>query len=84
MGVREYLIAVAGKQQFLWNELTESGYQAIDPGSDGIFRSRRFPGFWLDPDALWSIDLPRLFAVLQRGLATPEHDSFAKRLSESK
>ena len=81
MGVREYLIAEADKQQFLWNAWTGSAYQPLDPGSDGIFRSRCFPGLWLDPNALWSRDLPRLFAVLDQGLATPEHASFVERLA---
>ena len=81
MGIREYLIAVAGKQQFLWNVRTGSAYQMLNPGSDGIFRSRCFPGLWLDPNALWSGDLPRLFAALDQGLATPEHASFVERLA---
>ncbi len=84
MGVREYLVAVTGKQQFLWKELTENGYRPLDPDADGIIRSRTFPGLWLDPAALWNIDLPRLFAVLHQGLATPEHTSFVARLVGSK
>jgi Uma2 family endonuclease len=84
VGVREYLIAVAGKQQCLWKELTESGYRSLDPGADGIIRSRCFPGLWLDSAALWRIDLPRLFSVLQEGLDTPEHASFVSRLAGSK
>jgi Uma2 family endonuclease len=75
IGVREYLVAVAGKEQLLWNELTESGYRSLDPGADGIIRSRCFPGLWLDPAALWRLDLPRLLAILQQGIATAEHGS---------
>ena len=82
MGVREYLIAVAGKEQFLWKELGPGGYQPLLPGpADGIFRSRFFPGLWLDPAALWGRDLGRLFAVLHQGLATPEHAAFVTRLA---
>ena len=81
MGVREYLIAVSGKEQFLWKELAPGGYQPLDPGPDGIIRSRCFPGLWLDPAALWRRDLTRMFAVLQQGLATPEHAAFVARLA---
>ena len=81
MGVREYLIAVAGKEQFLWKELAPGRYQPFLPGPDGIFRSRFFPGLWLDPAALWSRDLARMFAVLQQGLATPEHTACVTRLT---
>jgi Uma2 family endonuclease len=80
MGVREYVIALVNTREVLWKELsTEGKYQPLEPGSDGIFRSRCFPGLWLDPAALWSRDLPRLFAVLQKGLATPEHAAFVAR-----
>jgi hypothetical protein len=46
---------------------------------EGIHRSRQFPGLWLDSAALFDNSLPRLFATLQRGLATPEHAAFAAR-----
>lgn len=80
MGVREYLVAVPSTQQLFWKELAEGGYRSLDPGADGILRSHCFPGLWLDPDALWRLDLARVFAVLQEGLASPEHAVFAKAI----
>jgi Uma2 family endonuclease len=83
-GVIEYLIADASQEQFLWKELTpELGYQPLEPGTDGIFRSRRFPGLWLDPEALWRLDPRGLLAVLQQGLATPAHAAFVASLAAS-
>ena len=79
LGVREYLIALAGQQRLIWNELQEGGYHAVKAGTDGILRSRCFPGLWLDTAALWKLDHARLFAVLQEGLATQEHTSFVAR-----
>ena len=64
MGVREYRIALTGKEQLLWNELTETGYRSLAPGADGLFRFRCFRGQWLDPGPVWRTDLPRMFAVL--------------------
>jgi Uma2 family endonuclease len=85
MGVREYLIADAGKQQFLWKELMpDLRYQPVEPDADGIFHSRCFPGLWLKADALWRRDTLELFAVVQRGLATPEHAEFVAHLAASK
>src|ERR1035438_4774220 len=81
MGVREYVIAVPGAREVRWYELTPAGYQTLEPGSDGIFRSRCFPGLWLDTAALWDLDLARANAVLQQGLATPEHAEFAAQLA---
>jgi Uma2 family endonuclease len=84
IGVREYLVAVAGKEQFLWHELTERGYRPLEPGADGIIRSRCFPGLWFDPAALWRNDLMLLLAILQQGIATAEHASFVARLAAAK
>ena len=81
MGVREYLIAFVKKEQFLWHELVDGKFRLILPDPDGVFRSHFFAGLWLDPAALWRIDLPRLFAVLQQGLATPEHAALVTRVA---
>ena len=83
-GVCEYLVAVTGKQRFPWKVLTSRGYQPLDADADGIVRSRCFSGLWLDPAALWKLDQARLFAVLQKGLATPEHSAFVARLASSR
>jgi Uma2 family endonuclease len=80
-GVQEYLIALAGKRQVSWNLWTPGGFRPFDPAADGIFRSQCFPGLWLDPEALYNQDLPRLFAALDRGLATEEHAAFVERLA---
>ncbi len=80
IGVREYLVAITRQQKFIWHELTSSGFQVLEPDADGITRSRCFPGLWLDTAALWRLDLPRLNAVLQQGLASPDHAAFTARL----
>jgi Uma2 family endonuclease len=84
MGVREYLVAVVSQAKFIWHERTASGFQTLEPDADGILRSRCFPGLWLDAAALWRHDQPRVFAVLQQGLATPEHAAFVARLAGQK
>jgi len=81
MGVREYLIALPRDAELVWFELSSAGFAPIPPGADGILRSAFFPGLWLDPEALWNLDLARINAVLQQGLATPEHAEFAARLA---
>jgi Uma2 family endonuclease len=52
MGVREYIVGLVKKEQVSWKELIDGKFQAIKPDSDGIIRSRFFPGLWLDPAAL--------------------------------
>jgi hypothetical protein len=53
------------------------------PASGGIIRSEVFPGLWLAPAALLAGDLLRVLAVLQQGLASPEHAAFAAALQQS-
>jgi Uma2 family endonuclease len=81
MGVREYLVAVVSQAKFIWHEWTAGGFQAIEQDTDGILRSRCFPGLWLDTAALWRHDQVRVLAVLQQGLASPEHATFVARLA---
>ena len=48
--------------------------------AEGLYRSEIFPDLWLDPAALLRGDLATVLAVVQRGLASPEHTAFAARL----
>ncbi len=55
-------------------------YAPFAPEPDGTLRSRVFPGLWLDPEALFATDRPRLVATLRAGLATREHAAFVEAL----
>ena len=50
-------------------------------GPDGFYRSTVFPGLWLDPVALVQGNTRRLRAVVDLGLASPEHADFVARLA---
>jgi Uma2 family endonuclease len=80
-GVQEYLVALTYDCAFHWFVLREGEYEALQPDEHGILRSEVFPGLWLQPAALFANDLAGLLAVLQRGLASPEHADFVDRLS---
>jgi hypothetical protein len=54
----------------------EGLYEPMQPDERGILRSEVFPGLWLKPSALWEDDLATMLAVLQEGLASPEHATF--------
>lgn len=84
IGVHEYLIALPGEEKLLWFVPTPDGFQPLEPGADGIFRSVRFPGLWLDGGALRRLDLQGVDAVLRQGLATPEHTGFTAQLAGGK
>ena len=80
-GVLEYLIVRPKKRQIVWNELVEGKYREIQPGADGLLRSRFFPGLWLNSDAFWNCDYAALSAAIQQGAATPEHAEFVRKLA---
>jgi Uma2 family endonuclease len=84
LGVREYLIAVPRNKELVGFALTPQGFQAAESGPDGVFRSRCFPGLWLDTAALWDLDMPRRNLILERGLATREHAGFVAQLAARK
>ena len=63
-----------------WFVLRAGQYERLPLDTEGLYRSEIFPGLWLDPAALLRGDLATVLAVVQRGLASPEHAAFAARL----
>lgn len=79
-GIQEYLVILPLEQTVAWFVLRDEGYERLQADADGILRSRIFPGLWLQPITIWASDLPTLLAVLQQGLASPEHTAFVETL----
>jgi len=80
-GVLEYLVLTLDPDEIHWFIRRGGRFEALEVGSDGILRSEVFPGLWLDPAAFLAGDAERVFAVLDAGLATPEHAAFAARMT---
>lgn len=80
-GVPEYLVYLSYEQRVVWYALGEEGYVQLSPDDDGILRSEVFPGLWLDPQSLLAGEMAQVLAVLQQGLASPEHRAFVNRLA---
>ncbi|HTE17752.1 MAG TPA: Uma2 family endonuclease [Armatimonadota bacterium] len=83
-GIEEYVVVLVRAQEVRWFALEEGRYQPLEPDADGLFHSRRFPGLWLDPQALLRGDLARLRQVVQAGAATPEHAEWVARLASQR
>jgi hypothetical protein len=60
-------------------DLQVHGYRLLRPDSDGILRSRIFPGLWLDEAAWWRGDLKAVRATLEAGLQSADHQEFLSR-----
>jgi len=80
-GVREHLTLILKPAQVIWRELVDGKYVLFEADPDGILRSRVFPGLWLDSAAAIAGDGARVLAVLQQGLASPEHAEFVRTLA---
>jgi hypothetical protein len=76
-GVDEYVALLVSEQRVEWRILTAGSYRLLR-SDEGVFRSRVFPGLWLDEAAFWHYDLQRLYAVLDKGLRSEEHATFLK------
>ena len=79
-GVREYVVWRVLDREIDWFVLRAGQYERMVVDAQGFFRSEVFPGLWLDPAALVGGDLATVLAVVQQGLASPEHAAFAARL----
>jgi Uma2 family endonuclease len=83
-GVREYVAVLVEEEQIRWHRLVKGVYELCRPTSKGVFRSKTFPGLWLDGPALWKYDMARVLQTLQRGLRSAEHTAFVKKLAARK
>ncbi len=77
-GVREYLAWITSEQRLVWWELREGDYNEIPADTEGILKSRVFPGLWLDARALLLGDMKTVLATLRRGLESSEHHDFLR------
>ena len=82
--VREYVVWRVWDRAIDWFVLRDDRYERLAPDAAGQYRSGIFPGLWLDPAALLGGDLAQVIAVLQQGLASPEHAEFVIRLQRQR
>jgi Uma2 family endonuclease len=79
-GVREYVVWRVLNREIDWFVLRAGQYERLPLDVNGLLRSEVFAGLWLDPAALLQGNLARVLAVVQQGLASPEHATFVARL----
>jgi Uma2 family endonuclease len=81
-GVREYIVHCLEERELRWFDLAHEA--EIEAGRDGVFKSRLFPGLWVDLPALLNRDTQRLATTLEKGLETPAHAEFVARLARQR
>jgi Uma2 family endonuclease len=83
-GVQEYVVAVIADEEIRWFVCENGRFVPMSPGEDGVFRSRIFPGLWLNAAALWANHGTAFMETIQQGLRSPEHAAFIEKLVRSK
>ncbi|MEN9224604.1 MAG: Uma2 family endonuclease [Thermostichus sp. HHBFW_bins_43] len=68
-GVQEYLVWRVEETLLTWFSLQLGEYLPLEPDSDGILKSRIFPGLWLNSSALLQGHLGEVLATVQWGLS---------------
>ena len=82
--VQEYLVWRVEDEQLDWFQLQQGKYLKLQPDIEGVLYSQMFPGLWLDQNALLTENLAKVLQILQKGLASGEHQSFLEKLNSSK
>ena len=80
-GALEYIVLAVNPDEVYYFVRKGDGLVRIKTDIDGLYRSKAFPGLWLDPVAIFGNDKSAIIATLERGLATPEHAAFVARLA---
>jgi hypothetical protein len=80
-GVLEYVVRAVDPDEVVWYVQENGRFIILLPDPDGLYRSRAFPGLWLDPRALLAGDRAAVRAALDQGVAAPEHAAFVARLA---
>ena len=75
-GVREYLVWQVWDNQFHWFVLQDGQYVSKVADADGVLSSDVFPGLRLKLASLLAGNMAEVMAVLEQGLASPEHAAF--------
>jgi Uma2 family endonuclease len=80
--VKEYVVWRVRDHAIDWFVLEGAQYTRL-PCESGIYRSRVFPGLWLDVRALLDGNLLKVFECVQQGAATEEHRQFVVTLGNA-
>jgi Uma2 family endonuclease len=83
-GVREYLVWRVLEQAIDWFILRDGRYDLLQADAAGVFRSAVFPGLWLDASALIRGDMAAVLKVLEKGLASGDHEVFVVNLQRTR
>jgi len=83
-GILEYIVWRVEEKEIDWFVLKRGKYQHLPKAKDGVYKSKVFPGLWLDAEAMIKGDLIQVLEIVQKGVASPEHRRFVEKLRANK
>jgi Uma2 family endonuclease len=83
-GVLEYVVWRVDDEEIDWFILKRGKYQRLAKTKDGLYKSKVFPGLWLDPTAIIKGDMIKVLDIVKQGIASPEHRRFVEKLRAKK
>ena len=83
-GVREYVVWRVEDEAIDWFILKQGKYQHLAKTKAGLYKSKVFPGLWLDSKAMIAGNLAKVIETVQKGIASPEHQRFVAKLRGKK
>jgi Uma2 family endonuclease len=75
-GIEEYIICEMNDQRVSWFNLQDSGYRSLTEDSEGLIKSVRLPGLWLNASAIMTGNMAKVLADVERGFASVEFRAF--------
>ena len=77
--VLEYIVWRVYDDAIDWFVFRDGDYTLLKADAVGVVKSVAFPGLWLDIPAMLQQDVAKVLAVLNEGLASPEHVAFVAK-----
>ena len=82
-GVKEYIVWQVLDRKITWFYLEQGEYLDLPADTNGIVRSRVFPGLWLAVTELLAGNMQSVLAVIQEGVHSPEHAAFIQKVARN-
>lgn len=79
-GVKEYVTILIAEKEIRWHRLEKKRFIRVALPKDGVYRSKVFPGLWLNAHAMLRQNMKTVLATLNRGLKSAEHTAFVEKL----
>jgi Uma2 family endonuclease len=83
-GDGEYLMLNVRNPGFRWFVHRDGRFEPLPRDGDGIYRSRIFPGLWLETEPFLNNDHRAVMVTLRRGLESAEHADFVEQLRQNR